>query len=369
MYGAERWILALVRYLPGDRVKSWVGVIKDAPDLDAPLCRLVGQLGVASLIFEAHGKLSLAAIGQIRRFIVEHKIDVVHTHGYKSDIIGRLAAIGTSCRTLATPHGWSINAGKKLRVYEALDRLCFMFFDAVAPLSQGLQEGLTGLPGLRRKLHLIQNGVDLSEIDGIGETPEPLRTLRADGRLIIGYIGQLIARKRLDTLIEAFHRVRYRDKHLCIVGDGPMRAALEQLASRLGESERISFFGFREDRVALLKGFDVFVLPSELEGIPRCLMEAMGAGIPVVATDIPGCRELVVAEVTGLLFVPGDVDGLVTQLERVAVDVNLRKYLTLKGRQRVQDEYSAEAMAKKYLALYGMLLERGAAGDSVAGVT
>lgn len=360
LYGAERWILALIKHLPAQQIDSWVGVIKDAPDLHAPLCTVAAERGFRTQVFESYGKLSRSAIGQLRAFLLGNEIDFLHTHGYKTDLIGCLAARGTPCKIVSTPHGWSVNAGVKLQVYEMLDRIAFLFMDAVVPLSRDLYAGLERFPGLRRKLRLIDNGVDLSELDVPSETPEPVSRWRREGRFVIGYIGQLITRKRIDTLIEAFHRLEIPNKQLCVIGDGPQRPVFEALAARLGETENVAFLGFRDDRMGFLKGFDLFVLPSELEGIPRCLMEATGAGIPVIASDIPGCREVVMSGETGLLSVPGDADDLYRQMRRLIDDEALRAQLAHAGAQHTRQRYSAEAMAVKYAALYQSLLGRSA---------
>lgn len=361
LYGAERWILALVKHLPPEQVESWVGVIKDAPELEAPLCTIAAEMGFRTQVFESYGKLSRAAIGQLRQFLLEHEIDILHTHGYKTDLIGCLAARGTPCRIVATPHGWSVNAGIKLQVYETLDRIALLFMDAVAPLSQDLYDGLRKLPGLKRKLHLIENGVDLSEVDAPSDTPELVRRWHSEGRFVIGYIGQLITRKRIDTLIEAFHRLDHARKQLCLIGDGPQRAQLEALTERLGERGNVAFLGFRDDRIAFLKGFDLFVLPSELEGIPRCLMEATGAAIPVIASDIPGCRDVVLPEQTGLVSIPGDAENLHGQMSRLIHDEALRMRLARAGAERTRERYSAHALAMRYAALYCARMHSGAA--------
>ena len=352
LYGAERWILALIKHLPPSEVESFVGVIKDSPELKAPLCTVAGELGFETHVIEAYGKLSRSAVAKLRRFLLEHQIDILHTHGYKTDLIGVLAVRGTPCKALSTPHGWSVNAGFKLQVYEALDRLSFLFMDAVAPLSRDLYDGLQSLPGLKRKLHLIENAVDLSEIDAPGEMPELIRQWREAGRIVIGYIGQLITRKRIDTLIEAFHALEIPTKQLCLIGDGPQRLELQSLAERLGERDTIAFLGFRDDRIDFLKGFDIFVLPSELEGIPRCLMEATGAGVAVIASDIPGCRDVVYAERTGLLVPPGDAPALSRQMGRLIEDQGLRVRLARDGAERTRQRYSADALAGAYVDLY-----------------
>ena len=357
MYGAERGILAVARYIDPGHAEVHIGVIKDSPELEAPLCRQAAQLGLRTCIFESYGRLSLSSIAQIRAFIRKNAIDVLHTHGYKTDLIGLIASLGTGCKAVATPHGWGASPGPKVRLYEAMDRLAFVFFDAVTPLSRELYAGLRRVPGLRGRLHLIPNGVDLSDLQCEGSIPQPLRGWRQSGTTVIGYVGRLDAGKRLDTLIYAFHSLQLARKRLCIVGDGPERERLVRLATALGESAHVEFFGFREDRVALMRGFDLFVLPSAHEGLPRCLMEAMGLGIAVVASNIPGCRDLVCDDSVGLLFAPGDVASLTGLMKRLADDPSLRAQLGANARDRIRKEWSAEMMAQRHLALYEQLKE------------
>ncbi|HVW69848.1 MAG TPA: glycosyltransferase, partial [Steroidobacteraceae bacterium] len=346
LYGAERWILALVKHLPRGEITSIVGSVKDTPGTDPEICRYAAGLSLETQVFEAYGKMSWGAVGQIRRYIRDAGIDVLHTHFYKTDLLGLLATRGTNCRLVSTPHGWSAQAGLKLQAYEALDRVIFPFFDAVAPLSPDLYDGLRGIPGLLRKLHLIPNGVDLSEVEAARAPESGSEPALPPDRFTIGYIGQLIARKRIDTLIEAFARLRVPGKYLCLIGQGPEQARFERLAHERGVGDAVRFCGYRADRLALLKGFDVFVLPSELEGIPRCLMESMGAGVATVASDVPGCRDIVKHERTGLLFKLGDAGELAACLERLAGNAGLRRTLGEAGRRFVYETYSAESMAK-----------------------
>lgn len=357
--------MALVRQLSAELYLSIVGVIIDEPDDDAaPLCSAARAAGIATAEFKAPGKLSSGAIGQLRRFIADEGVEILHTHGYKTDLIGRLATIGTGCLHVGTPHGWSTGAGFKLQCYEFIDRLIFPFMDAVVPLSRDLYAGLEKWPGVKRKLRLIPNGVDLAEIDAL---PAASGASGGDAEtqcLTIGYIGQLIPRKGLATLIEAFAGLEVPEKRLILVGDGPQRIELEELARRSTAADSIRFLGFRLDRIELLKQFDIFVLPSTLEGIPRCLMEAMGAGIPVVASNIPGTNDLVEDGRNGLLFEAGDAAGLARLLAKVAGDAELRKKLSAAARRHVVRYYSAEAMARQYAKLYTSLLNAG--GSDIA---
>lgn len=348
LYGAERWILALVRHLDRGRVDSHVGVISDEPGLNPPLLREAEALQLPTVAIEAHGRFNPAAVRGLRQYLVHHRIDILHTHFYKTDLAGLLAVRGTKCRLVTTPHGWSTRAGLALRVYEQLDRLAFRYFDAVVPLSPELHRELDGRAG--KGLVYIQNGVDIGEIDAV-ETPAPeLRALRDQGAFIVGYVGQLIPRKGIDTLIRAFARLELSNARLVLIGEGGQRTELEALARELDIDARTHFMGYRNDRIALMRGMHVFVLPSMLEGIPRCLMEAMAAHVPVVATDIPGCRDLIDDGRTGLLVRPGEVDALVCAIRTVhAADPGPK---VAAAREKVEADYSAATMATRYTDLY-----------------
>lgn len=358
LYGAERWILALIRHLDTTRINSIVGAIKDDPALTVPLCSEACKLGIETKIFSAPGKVNFAAVKMLRQFLEEKTIHVLHTHGYKQDLIGLMATMGTSCHLISTPHGWSLDAGFKLKFYEMLNRLAFLFFDSVVPLSIDLYDNLLPLPFLKSRLKLIQNGVDTTEIDQASTTAEELIQLKQDGNFIIGYLGQLIQRKGLDILFQA---VAMLDKNikwkLVLVGDGDYKKQLEDLAEALNISDSVHFFGFKQNRLEFLKGFDVFVLSSRLEGIPRCLMESMAAGIPVIASKIPGCEELIENEVSGFLFKvddPGDLCEKLTLFNRLDLDKKQEiKYL---AQQNIYTNYSAKKMADAYEKLYSTLV-------------
>lgn len=355
LYGAERWILALVRHLDAASVESIVSVIRDDPTYSAALCEQARAFGFRTEVFEAYGKVNWSAVRQLRQYIKSNGVQILHTHGYKTDTIGLMATRGTTCKLLSTPHGWSVRAGVKLRVYEAIDRAIFPFFDAVAPLSEGIFEELKGRMGLASKLELIRNGVDISEIDAVKHTAPEIDAWRADGSFVVGYVGQLIARKGLSTLLKSFAKLPAARKKLVIIGEGEQKEELVQLASTLQIGSDVAFLGFRNDRLAFLKGFHVSVLPSQLEGIPRTLMEAMAAGIPVVASNIPGCTDLISHEKTGLLFELDNVEALVDCLTR-CMDPDVQTRLGKNGRQFILKNFSAARMAEQYQDLYQKLL-------------
>lgn len=143
---------------------------------------------------------------------------------------------------------------------------------------------------------------------------------------------------------------------MLFLGDGKEREKMESYASTLPSAEAIQFMGFRNDRLELLSQFDLFVMTSSDEGIPRCLMEAIAMGIPVAAYNIPGIDQLVKHEETGLLADYGDKDTLKNYWQVLLNDKAYAYKLAEKGRQFVNDTYSGQRMADEYTALYQNLL-------------
>lgn len=359
LYGAERWILALIKHLDPKQVKTIVGVIRDSSIEDVPLCTEAEKLGFATAIIEAQGRFNFSAVRKLKKYIIEKQIDILHTHFYKTDLIGFWATRGTNCKLVSTPHGWSTKADFKLWCYEQLDRLIFPFMDAVVPLSEDLYIPLAARDRLFRRskatsnVQLINNGVDLSEVEECTTVAEELQGWRDQGEFIIGYIGQLIPRKGLDVLLNALSKLGIEPSwRLALVGEGEQRTELEKIVEQLGLRERVSFFGYRENRLEFLRGFDVFVLPSRLEGIPRCLMEAMAAEKLVLASDIPGCNDLIAHQKNGLLFPLGNSDELCGQLRKIYGDPDEMKMLAKNGYVDVKSNYSATRMAVEYHGLY-----------------
>ena len=144
--------------------------------------------------------------------------------------------------------------------------------------------------------------MDTKEIESVKKIANEISDWKAEGAFLIGYIGRLTPGKGLEVLLNAFSSLAEPHCRIAIVGEGEQEAELKALTERLNINNSVKFFGFRHDRLAFLKGFDLFVLPSEAEGIPQCLMEAMAAGVPVVASDIPGCCYLVDDKKTGFIL-------------------------------------------------------------------
>lgn len=357
-YGAERWVLALANNLPSADMVCDLAVTEEGPAQDLSVARLYPHSAGLVHYVSMKGRFDFGAVTKLVEIIKSRNIDIIHTHGYKSDILGLLAARKTGIKIVSTPHGFSNNVGWKLRLFIRLGLFALKFVDKVAPLSEQLVFDLKRYGIKDKQLRFIENGVDLTELAPYRKTL-PVQDFSAASGLHLGYVGQLIPRKGLADLLQAFNLLwqRFPDSKLTLIGEGSQRSELEALAKTLPAASAISFLGFRGDRIVLLKDFDAFALTSSLEGIPRCLMEAMAVGVPVVAYDIPGVDQLITHESTGLLAPLGDWQQLANHLIRLAAEPALANKISLAARQLVDQRFSAARMANEYQQLFLELLQ------------
>jgi glycosyltransferase involved in cell wall biosynthesis len=178
------------------------------------------------------------------------------------------------------------------------------------------------------------------------------------GVRLIGLIGRLWLQKRVKDAIWAADllKVIRDDVHLLVIGDGPQRQRLLRFRDNCHIRDKVHFLGHREDALNLLPHFDVLWSTSMFEGQSNAILEAMAAGIPVVASDIPGTRDLVVPGETGYLVGVGDRANITRHTHRLLDDPALAARLGQAARQRAQSEFSVEKMIQSYVELYRGLL-------------
>jgi glycosyltransferase involved in cell wall biosynthesis len=303
------------------------------------------------LRFELTGRLA-AAFRRLRP-------DVVHTHQ-----IGSLFYAGPAARLARVPvlvhteHGVE-EYGRLRRRW--LGRLAGLHADRFYCLTEAMRNAVVArhvVPAHRAKV--IRNGIDTESF----QTPtDPLETRRALGipeqALVIGTVGRLTEVKQQDLLLRAFARVQARvaNVHLLLLGDGPLRDTLQDLAGQLGLSGRVHFAGYQPHSAPYLRAMDVFTLTSRSEGMPQALLEAAVVGVPTIASAVGGVPEVVEHGRTGLLFEPGDETALTEGLFRLLTDRREALLFRAAARETVEARYSVERMANDYhrdfLALLG----------------
>ena len=302
-------------------------------------------------------KFDLKVINKLVALFKEREIDIIHTHGYKSDILGVIAAKKAGIKVIVTPHGFENAKDFKLRAFIWAGCQVMRFATKVVPLSKQLCDDARRFGVKEQNLEYIQNGVDLSEVE-----EQRLKPFTPDENVKhVGFVGQMISRKNIFDLLDIFNTLQ--EKHgnlkLSLLGDGEQRAELEQYAKTLKHHDHMHFLGFRDDRLELLQSFDLFAMTSSLEGIPRCLMEAAAANIPVAAYDIPGIDQIIKHQETGLLAPLGEKQTLQTHWETLLFDSQHASTLANQAKEYVYQHYSANRMADEYQALFTKSLGQG----------
>lgn len=351
-YGAERWVLALSKHMPSD-VTSELAVTLEPGTEDLELVKQFKSIGDTHQL-PMSGRFDFGVVNKLATLLKEGKFDVIHTHGYKSDIIGVWAAKKAGVPCVVTPHGFENAADFKLRAFIWLGCQSMRFADKVVPLSKQLMKDVKKFNIQEDKLAYIQNGVDLSEVEAVRRTKTERQ---ADDVKTIGFVGQMISRKNITAILDCFDSLyrKRQDIKLVLLGDGEDRPSLEQYAATLESKEAIDFLGFRNDRLQLLRDFDLFVMTSTLEGIPRCLMEACAMEIPVSAYDIAGIDQLITNQDSGLLAKLHDSEQLEKDWETLLDNKDYAMSLAANAKAFVEKHFSAQRMADEYYDLFGQL--------------
>lgn len=300
---------------------------------------------------------------QMRNIIAAFEPDVVHarTTGAWFDAASSLVGIKRRVRLLLSYHGRTTLTEPTLR-RRIIDSWSTRRADSVLTVSHEaadlLRESLA-IPG--DKLTTIHNGVDTSLFTP-ADSEDDILSLRhrlhvQPGADLAVCVANLWPIKGLDVLIRAWRQVQMAHPlaKLLLVGEGPLRGELEELARRSRCSEAIHFLGAREDIPALLRACDLFVLPSRYEGCSNATLEAMACGLPIVGCDVGGMREIVTHNRTGWLVRPGDGEGLVQILLAALLDRCVRNRVGTAARDAAVKNFGIDTWVARHVALYRRL--------------
>jgi glycosyltransferase involved in cell wall biosynthesis len=315
-----------------------------------------------SFLHDAHSVLRVAAL------IRELRPHILHTHTAKAGAIGRLAALSAGAArpdlVLHTFHGHVLKGyfdAPRTAFFREIERALARTSDALVAVSPEVRDELVELGvAPREKFAVVRLGIPLDERLSDASADLDYRRLYGIGRraFVVGWVGRMTAVKDTRAALEILHALRARgiDAVLCMVGDGPDRELLEELAHELGIARFCFFVGYQSDVAGFYRLFDAFLLPSVNEGTPVSAIEALAAATPVVANRVGGVPDVVRDGVDGYLVAAGDVEGAAGKLALLARDARLRKKLGESGRARVLTRYSVRRLVDDVDRLYRSLL-------------
>jgi len=306
------------------------------------------------------------ALAKLVRLARAFKPHVVHTHTAKAGFLGRQAALAVRPRpaVVHTYHGHVLEGyfgSAKSRLYLEMERALARVSYCLIGVSQATVDDLVRL-GVAppAKFRVLPLGLDLDRLAGL---PSGLRLEAREGLgvgagdVLLVFVGRVVPIKRLDLLLEALAQARESDPRLrlAVVGDGEERPQLERRAAELGIAPDVLFLGYRRELRPVFAAADVAVLSSDNEGTPVSLIEAAAAGLPAVATDVGGVRE-VVSEETGILVPQGDATALARAIVEMAEDPQRRERCGTAARQHALDSYGAQRLLSEVDKLYRELM-------------
>lgn len=362
--GAQQQLLSLIRHIDKSRCNLFLFTAQGGWLMEDALS--IGGLTLSRSRYlerPVNPWKDTLAVFEIAGFIKKNKIDIVHTHSSKAGILGRLAAtLAKATIIIHTVHGWSFNDFQRPWVrslYAWLEKIAAKVTEKIVVVSvHDRQKGLVCGIGREDQYYLIRYGIDRGQFYekdararrsfGIGET-----------EVVVGTISCFKPQKALDDFVrlaDLISRICPKVKFL-IVGDGVLRAKIEAMISRLKLAPRFLLTGWRRDIPEILSAMDVFVLTSLWEGLPVSILEAMSAGLPVVATHTGGIADVIVEGETGFLVPCKDSVSMLKKILPLLEDPRLRDRIGRNARARIGEEFSTENMARITENLYFRLAE------------
>lgn len=329
-----------------------VAVLDAAEPADHPFLQPLAAAGVRVDQVRLTGRGYLAERRAVRRILTEVRPDVVHTHGYRSDLLDAGVARALGIATVSTMHG-SSRLGGLSHLFEWIQLRAWRRFDAVVAVSEALRRMQEAAGGPAANVTVIPNawsGVEpaLSRDEararlGLAGVPPSVP--------VLGFVARLIPAKGPDVFVEALARLAARPWHAVLVGDGVERASLEARVTAAGLASRVTFAGHLDDATHLYPAFSVFVLSSRTEGTPIALFEAMAARCPIVATAVGGVPD-VLGATAGTLVPPLEPAQLARAIDGWLEDPAAAAAAGAAARARVTAEYGPEAWLERHEALY-----------------
>jgi L-malate glycosyltransferase len=349
--GGERQVIELMR-----RQRA----MGDDPHVAAPrrgaLAARAASEGFAVHGVSMRGTWDLGAAVALARLHRSLRPDIVHWHAARAHALGAMASLFAPgpARILSRRVDFPVRRTPGSRLLYSLP------IDAILAISEGVREALirSGVPAGR--IEVVPSGIDLAPFQSAFDRPAARKRLGiADGELLVLNVAALAPHKSQTDLLRAAAKALARrpGMKIWIAGEGPLRGDLEAEHRALQLGNAVRFLGFRDDTMDLLRAADLFVISSYLEGLGTSILDAMAAGLPVVATRVGGIPELVAHEETGLLVPPRDPESLASAIVDLADDPARRAALGAKGRERAR-AFSADATAERTREAYFRALTR-----------
>jgi glycosyltransferase involved in cell wall biosynthesis len=358
--GPDKTILLGSARADPDRFAVTVCYIRGVRDGSFDIAARADRLGLDyAELTQRHG-LDPAIWPAARRLVRQRRIDIVHAHDYKTNLLALGLSRAEGVIPLSTAHGYTGHTRRERWLYYPADRRLLARFPRVIAVSSQLRAELLRHGARPERVSTILNGIDHR---AFRRDPRRAAEARAalglgDEETAIGAVGRLEPQKRFDVLMHAFAALRRGRPglRLLIAGEGGARGMLEAEAVRLGLGPDCRLLGHRADIADFYQAIDLYVQSSDYEGTPNVVLEAMALEAPIVATDVGGTAELLVHGIHGLIVPPGSPGELAASIGQALDDREATARRVAAARKRVEGELSFEARMGAVESIYGELM-------------
>jgi glycosyltransferase involved in cell wall biosynthesis len=357
--GPEKTILLGATRSDPARVAVTVCYIRDARDQVFAIGERARALGVDYVEPIERGSFDRRILSELASLVTSRRVDIIHAHDYKTDVLTWLLARRTGALPLSTAHGWTGHSTRERWIYYPLDKWLLARFPRVIAVSSDVRRELLRFGAAGDRVTVILNGIDA---DRFRRDParRPLARhalgLTSDEIAIVG-VGRLEPQKRFDLLLQAFAPLAHRrpELKLFVAGDGGARQALEGERDRLGLGGASRLLGHVADPSDIYQAADLFVQSADYEGTPNAVLEAMAFEVPIVATDAGGTSELIRHGEDGLIVPRGDPEALGAAIDSVITDRAGARYRAESARARVETDLAFDTRMRRVEAIYEAL--------------
>ena len=352
VFGAESVLLNIISALENNKDEPYLICLKNKNKLEPKIYTRAKEAGVPVKIISCINRFDVGAISLIVKFIKKRQIEVIHTHNYKSNMYGVIAAKFAKVPVVCTLHGW-VAENSKVRFYEFIDRLIIRRMDHIVTVSPAIRKDIE-ISGINpKKITYIPNAVDVNRFSCSHKSSDLRQKLGLKNSLVVGAIGRLVPEKGHKYLLKAFKGISSAvpAAKLLMVGDGYLKDDLMAQAQNLGISDKVVFVGIQDDIVSVYEAIDVLVLSSLTEGLPLVILEAMSMKVPVVASAV-GSIPYIINNGEGILVEPKNIEELERAMFVALHDKALGRRMGEKAREKVTTNFSLEIFSQNYINLY-----------------
>lgn len=353
-YGAERTLVELAAYLADQGWESHVIALEGQGA--GEVVRRARDRGLSATAYAQGSRLSVTSLlVKLRVTLRRFPHAIVHSHGYKPDIL--LAALGVPRRLgcMATCHTWYSDT-LKMKLTERLDKRVLRRFDHVVAVSDEIRSDLLDGGVSADVVSMIDNGISVPPCDPSARESVRSEFAIAPSEHLLVQIGRLAKSKRNELVLEAVARLNGTvPVRVLLVGEGDQEVLLQEKARALGIVDRVTFCGYRNDAHRILAAADLFALTSNKEGLPIVILEAMAVGCPIVSTAV-GAIPAVLRDHENARLVPAeDVERLTSALSESLTDPTAANVRAEQARADFMTRFSRDAMGQRYLDVYNRI--------------